>query len=54
MRNIIFDVDGTLWDTTEVVAKAWNKAISEVGGTAAVVSATVLKKEFGKTMKVII
>jgi len=53
MRNIIFDVDGTLWDTTEVVAQAWNKAISEVGGTAAVVSAAVLKKEFGKTMKVI-
>ncbi|XER08177.1 Phosphoglycolate phosphatase [Sporomusa rhizae] len=53
IRNIIFDVDGTLWDTTEVVAKAWNKAISEVGGTAAVVSAAVLKKEFGKTMKVI-
>lgn len=53
IRNIIFDVDGTLWDTTEVVAQAWNKAISEVGGTTAVVSATVLKKEFGKTMKVI-
>lgn len=53
MHNIIFDVDGTLWDTTEVVAKAWNKAIAEVGGTAAVVSATALKKEFGKTMKVI-
>ncbi|WP_255451323.1 HAD family hydrolase [Sporomusa sp. KB1] len=53
IRNIIFDVDGTLWDTTEVVAQAWNKAISEVGGTAAVVSAAVLKKEFGKTMKVI-
>ncbi len=53
IQNIIFDVDGTLWDTTEVVARAWNKAISEVGGTAAVVSAAVLKKEFGKTMKVI-
>jgi len=36
-----------------VVAQAWNKAISEVGGTAAVVSAAILKKEFGKTMKVI-
>lgn len=51
MQNIIFDVDGTLWDTTEVVAKAWNKAIARVGKTAAVVSADVLKKEFGKTMK---
>ncbi|QJW49206.1 HAD family hydrolase [bacterium BFN5] len=53
IESIIFDVDGTLWDTTEVVAQAWNKAIAEVGGTAAVVSAAVLKKEFGKTMKAI-
>lgn len=53
MKNIIFDVDGTLWDTTEVVARAWNRAILEVGGSAAVVSAEILKKEFGKTMDVI-
>ncbi len=53
IQDIIFDVDGTLWDTTEIVAQSWNKAIVEVGGTAAVVSAAVLKKEFGKTMKVI-
>jgi phosphoglycolate phosphatase len=53
MQNIIFDIDGTLWDTTEVVAKAWNKAISEVGGTSAMLTSAVLKKEFGKTMDVI-
>ncbi len=53
MKNIIFDVDGTLWDTTEVVAKAWNRAISEIGGTAAIITSSVLKKEFGKTMDVI-
>lgn len=53
IRNIIFDVDGTLWDTTEVVAKAWNRAISEAGGTKAIITAAVLKKEFGKTMDVI-
>ncbi|WP_346354761.1 HAD family hydrolase [Azotosporobacter soli] len=53
MKDIIFDVDGTLWDSTGVVAEAWNKAIGEVGNTAAVVSAAVLKKEFGKTMKAI-
>lgn len=53
MQNIIFDVDGTLWDTTEVVATAWSEAIAGIGKTAAVVSADVLKKVFGKTMKVI-
>jgi phosphoglycolate phosphatase len=53
LQNIIFDVDGTLWDTTEVVAKAWNKAISEVGGAEAIITPSVLKKEFGKTMDII-
>ncbi|QAA33647.1 HAD family hydrolase [Clostridium manihotivorum] len=53
IKNIIFDVDGTLWDTTEVVARAWNKAIEMVGGTKAVITSDVLKKEFGKTMDVI-
>lgn len=43
IESIIVDVDGTLWDTTEVVAQAWNKAISEVGGTTKVVSAAVVK-----------
>jgi phosphoglycolate phosphatase len=53
MQNIIFDIDGTLWDTTEVVARAWNKAILEAGGTGAMITSSVLKKEFGKTMDVI-
>lgn len=53
MKNIIFDVDGTLWDSTDVVAEGWNKAIAHVGGTKAVVTGAILKKEFGKTMKVI-
>ena len=35
------------------MAQAWNKAIAEIGGTAAVVNAEMLKKEFGKTMKAI-
>ena len=27
MDSIIFDVDGTLWDSTEIVAEAWTKAV---------------------------
>jgi phosphoglycolate phosphatase len=53
MKNIIFDIDGTLWDTTEIVAQAWAHAAEEVGGTAAKITPDILKKEFGKTMKVI-
>lgn len=53
MKNIIFDVDGTLWDTTGVVAEAWNRAIAKVGGTSAKITSKVLKSEFGKTMDVI-
>ena len=53
MKSIIFDVDGTLWDSTGVVAKAWNRAVSEVGVAAENITSDVLKKEFGKTMDVI-
>ncbi|MFL0247099.1 HAD family hydrolase [Candidatus Clostridium stratigraminis] len=53
MKNIIFDIDGTLWDTTEVVAKAWSRAVKEIGATSAIISPEILKKEFGKTMEVI-
>ena len=27
--SIIFDVDGTLWDSTDVVADAWNQIIEK-------------------------
>lgn len=30
-RPLIFDLDGTLWDSTEVVARAWNAARLEAG-----------------------
>lgn len=51
--GIIFDIDGTIWDTTGIVARAWNRAIEMSGFDAARVTSAVLKKEFGKTMETI-
>ncbi len=51
--SIILDVDGTIWDTTPIVAKAWNKAIEELFPQVPRVSADILKGQFGKTMDVI-
>lgn len=51
--GIIFDVDGTLWDSTEIVAGAWNRAIAEEGIADIALDAEILKGLFGKTMDVI-
>lgn len=51
--SIILDVDGTIWDTTPIVARAWNKAIGELFPQVAPVTADILKGQFGKTMDVI-
>lgn len=51
--GIILDIDGTLWNTTGVVAKAWNKAIADCGFDSDQVNASGLQKEFGKPMNVI-
>ena len=47
--GIIFDVDGTLWDSTPVVEKAWNRALEEAGYDARV-TADQLKGLFGLPM----
>lgn len=47
---IILDIDGTLWNTTGVVAQAWNKAIEELNFHAQKVNPQNLKSEFGKPM----
>ncbi len=51
--SIILDVDGTIWDTTPIVAKAWNKAIEKLYPRVPCVTADILKGQFGKTMDII-
>lgn len=50
---VIFDVDGTIWDSTEVVNSAWNKALEECGHSERVTSER-LKGLFGLPMDDII
>lgn len=51
--SIILDIDGTIWNTTEIVAEAWNKAMDISGFNAGKCTADILKKEFGKPMDII-
>lgn len=48
--SIIFDLDGTLWDSTDSVAGAWNCVIAEETDLNKRVTADGLKKLFGKMM----
>ena len=50
MDGIIFDVDGTLWDSTEQVAVSYNIAINKHANRAVHVTGDDLKKLFGKPM----
>lgn len=52
--SIIFDIDGTLWDSTGVVEKAWNEAVRKAGITNKQITADELKSLFGKPMGEII
>lgn len=51
--GIILDVDGTLWDSTPLVAGAWTRAARECGLSECTVTADMLKGLFGRTMEVI-
>lgn len=51
--GVILDVDGTLWNSTEIVAKAWMRAVRDGGGGELLVTSDMLKGLFGKIMTVI-
>lgn len=42
--SIIFDVDGTLWDSTDVVADAWNQIMEKETDMTPNLTGTVLKR----------
>lgn len=52
--GIIFDVDGTLWDSTPIVKDAWNQALRDFGINDVTITADQLKGLFGLPMDDII
>ncbi len=52
-QGIIFDMDGTLWDSAENVARSWNLAIGESGLCRKTLTGADIQNVMGKTMDVI-
>jgi len=52
--GVIFDVDGTLWDSTPIVKDAWNQALKDFGIDGVKITADQLKGLFGLPMDDII
>ena len=52
-RGIIFDMDGTLWDSAANVAASWNLAIRQEGLLDKELTEQDIQGVMGKTMDVI-
>ena len=50
--SIIFDVDGTLWDSTDVVADAWNQIMEKETDMTPNLTGAVLKGLFGRLPRI--
>jgi phosphoglycolate phosphatase len=46
--GVIFDLDGTLWDSTETVAAAWTRVLGRMGGPARVITPAEIAAVMGK------
>ncbi len=51
MRSYIFDVDGTIWDSTEAVAVSWRETAKRHGAPYEHITPERLKQEFGKLLE---
>ena len=49
-ESLIFDIDGTLWDSRAIIAEGYNEVLIQAGYPELCVDAEDLKKLFGKTM----
>lgn len=49
--GIIFDMDGTLWDSTENITKSWNEILEKRGFGHIKLTTEQVSKEMGKLMK---
>ena len=50
MESIIFDIDGTLWDSRALVAEGYNIQLRREGMADRCVTAETLRPLFGKVM----
>ncbi|MCH1978219.1 HAD family hydrolase [Lawsonibacter sp. OA9] len=48
--SIILDVDGTLWDSTEIVARAWMEVLAKNTSLNLTITPDLLKSVFGRTL----
>ena len=52
-KGLIFDMDGTLWDSAENVANSWNEALKDNGYNRDTITKTDIMAVMGKTMDAI-
>ncbi len=52
-KGILFDLDGTLWDSSKIVVDAWNKCIEEKTDRPERVTVEKMRSYMGKTLDVI-
>ncbi len=50
-KAVIFDVDGTIWDASDQVARSWSKTLTDIAGTKTVVTIEAMRKAMGLMME---